>query len=64
MYSRDAQVELFPEWKSKNEEYLKELQIFLDIADNIKNEGLKNDIISQMLKCDRIITKIAQEKIK
>lgn len=55
--------EQFPEWKSKSKEYLRELQIFLDKADNIENEDLKNEIIYQMLKCDKILTKIAQQKI-
>ena len=51
-------------WKNKNESYLKELQSFLDKAENIKNENLKKDIIFQMLKCDEILTKIAEEKFK
>lgn len=54
----------FPDWKMKNKEYLTELQRFLDKVDNIKDEELKNDIIKQMLKCDKILTKIAQEKIE
>lgn len=54
----------FPDWKMKNKEYLTELQCFLDRADNIKDEELKNDIIKQMLKCDKILTKIAEEKIE
>lgn len=54
----------FPDWKVKNKEYLKELQIFLDKVDNIENEELKKDIIYQMLKCDKVLTKIAQEKIE
>ena len=57
-------VENFPDWKIKNKEYLTELQLFIDKADNIKNEELKNDIIKQMLKCDKILTKIAEEKIE
>ena len=55
-------VENFPDWKIKNKEYLTELQLFIDKADNIENEELKNDIIKQMLKCDKILTKIAEEK--
>ena len=51
-------------WKNKNESYLKELQSFLDKAENIKDEALKKDIIFQMLKCDEILTKIAEEKFK
>ncbi len=59
----DKNDKKFPEWKVKNKEYLREIQIFLDKADNIENEKLRNDIIYQMLKCDKTITKIAQEKI-
>lgn len=50
------------EWKEKNKEYLKELQSFLDKADNIVDERLKQKVIGQMLKCDDILTKIAEEE--
>ena len=53
----------FREWKAKNENYLRELQKFLDIADNVSDEKLKLDIIYQMLKCDEILTKIAEERL-
>ena len=64
MFNKGKQIQQFPEWKRENKEYLKELQIFLDKADNIENEELKNDIICQMLKCDKVLTKIALEKIE
>lgn len=47
-------------WKERNKEYLKELQRFFDIVDNVENEELKFDIIYKMLKCDEILTKIAE----
>ena len=53
--------------KWKNEQYLFELQKFLDLADNIKDEQLRKAIISQMLKCDKYgisvkcLTNIAEE---
>ena len=50
------------EWKEKNKEYLMHVQSFLDKVDNIENEGLKKDIITQMLKCDSILTKLAEEE--
>ena len=50
------------EWKEKNKEYLMHVQSFLDRVDNIENEGLKRDIITQMLKCDSILTKLAEEE--
>lgn len=61
---KGKEINNFPDWKMKNKEYLLELQRFLDKADNIENEELKNDIISQMLKCDKVLTKIAQEIIE
>lgn len=61
---KSKEINNFPDWKMKNKEYLLELQRFLDKADNIENEELKNDIISQMLKCDKVLTKIAQEIIE
>ena len=51
-------------WKTNNKQYLFELQKFLDLADNIKDEKLRKNIISQMLKCDRYLTKIAEEELK
>lgn len=51
-------------WKNKKEEYLFELQKFLDLADNIKDKDLRMLIISQMLKCDRCITNIAEEMFR
>ena len=50
------------EWKEKNKEYLMHVQSFLDKVDNIENEGLKRDIITQMQKCDSILTKLAEEE--
>lgn len=52
------------EWKEKNEEYVKALEKFLDVADNIKDESLKMDVIYKMLKCDEILTKLAEEIFK
>ena len=43
-------------WKNTNKQYLKELQRFFDIAENIKDKELKGQIIRQMLKCDEILT--------
>lgn len=63
MADKEKDIEQFPKWKLESKEYLRELEKFLDMADNIESTDLKNDIISQMLKCDKILTKIAQEKI-
>lgn len=51
-------------WKNKNQKYLFELQKFLDITDNVKEEGLRKLIIYQMLKCDKCLTKIAESMLK
>ena len=51
-------------WKEKNKNYLKELQNFFDKADNIEDQNLRQNIISQMLKCDNILTQIAESRFK
>ncbi len=56
IYSRD--------WKEKNDEYLQALQKFFDITDNIEDENLKMDVLYKMLKCDEILTKLAEKAFK
>lgn len=51
-------------WKNNNQQYLFELQKFLDLADNIEDENLRELIIYQMLKCDKCLTNIAEEKFR
>lgn len=51
-------------WKSSGKKYLKELQAFLDKAENIENEELRKEIIFQMLKCDNELTMLAEEEFK
>ena len=51
-------------WKNRNSQYLFELQKFLDLADNINDENLRKLIISQMLKCDKCVTNIAEKMFK
>lgn len=48
-------------WKNNNAEYLFELQKFLDLTDNIKEKELRENIIYQMLKCDKCVTNIAEK---
>lgn len=57
-------IEESKEWKEKNKEYLKELQNFFDKADNILDIDLKRKIVGQMLKCDEVLTKIAENRFK
>lgn len=51
-------------WKEKNKRYLVQLQKFLDATDSIEREEIKQNIISQMLRCDEILTEIAEREIK
>lgn len=51
-------------WKEENKQYLDELQRFFDRADNIKDIDLKQSIINQMMICDEILTKIAENKFE
>lgn len=51
-------------WKEKNKKYLKELQSFFDKADNIADEELRNKIIGQMLRCDEVLTEIAESRFE
>ena len=51
-------------WKNKNEKYLFEIQKFFDLAENIDDEILRKQLIWQMLRCDKILTKIAEEVIE
>lgn len=50
-------------WKYEDKNYMKEVTKFMDLAEQIKDEGLKNAIVSQMLRCDMELTKCAEEKI-
>ena len=52
------------DWKEKNKIYLKELQNFFDKAYNIEDNNLRKKIIGQMLKCDDILTKIAESRFE
>ena len=48
-------------WKNKDEQYLFELQKFLDLVDNIEDIEFRKLIISQMLKCEKSVTNVAEE---
>ena len=48
--------------KEESKLYLKELQTFLDQAENIQDEILKRNIIYQMLRCDNVLTKLAENR--
>lgn len=52
------------DWKEKNQKYLNQLQKFLDAADSIKDEKLRKHIIGQMLKCDLVLTELAEKEIQ
>lgn len=48
-------------WKEKDEKYLNELQKFFDKVEKIKDEDLRDNILNQMLLCDRALTEVAEE---
>ena len=48
------------DWKEKDKEYLRFIQKFLDLSDNIENEELKEVLIRAMLMCDERLTQLAE----
>lgn len=63
-YRNNINMETKKDWKKESKLYLIELQKFLDKADNIESEELKKDIIIQMLRCDKELTKLAESKFE
>lgn len=45
-------------WRKESVEYIRNIEKFLDIVDNIENEDLKKRIIYQHFNCERIIKNI------
>ena len=62
--NKNNKIETNLAWKEKNEDYLSQLQKFLDATDSIEREDLKNNVIIQMLKCDSILTQAAEKEIQ
>ncbi len=58
--NKDMKIIEDKNWKANGQKYLKELQTFLDKAENIENEELRKEIIFQMLKCDNELTLLAE----
>ena len=48
------------DWKEKDKEYLRFIQKFLDLSDNIENKELKDEVIRAMLMCDERLTLLAE----
>ena len=48
-------------WKEENEKYLKELQRFFDKVEKINDADLRDNILNQMLQCDKALTEVAEE---
>lgn len=44
--------------KKKGKRYLKELQKFFDMIENIENEELRFDIVNQMYKCEEKLVEL------
>ena len=55
-------INTYKGWKESNKIYLREIQNFLDKADNIQDNELKQKIIGQMLRCDNILTQMAENR--
>lgn len=51
------------DWKTNDKNYIRELQKMFDIIENVTDEELRNRIIIQYLKCDKIITELAEKLI-
>lgn len=51
-------------WKEENEKYLKELQRFFDKVEKIDDVELRDNILNQMLQCDKVLTEVAEETFK
>ncbi len=49
-------------WKTANKKYLFELQKFLDLIDNVKEENLRKELIYQLNRFDKVITEIAEQQ--
>jgi len=50
-------------WKKTNKRYLFELQKFLDLLDNIKDDKLKMEIVYQFVQYDKTVTELAEDMI-
>ena len=48
------------DWKEKDKEYLRFIQKFFDLSDNIENKELKDEVIRAMLMCDEGLTQLAE----
>ena len=66
-FTKEKTPEVTPknrDWKENSKGYLRQLQKFLDVADNIEREDLRKSVIAEMLKCDMILTELAERQIK
>lgn len=60
---KDDNISMIEDMKKGSKEYLLAIEKFLDIASNIEDEDLKKRLIFAMLKCDTILSKIAEEEL-
>lgn len=59
--NKESEVQVL---KKTNEEYIREMEKFLDTASNIEDEDLQERVIFQMLKCDKILTEMTEKLCK
>ncbi len=51
-------------WKEKNEKYLTYLKKFIDATDSKHDHESQIHIMARMLKCDLVLTEIAESEIQ
>lgn len=51
------------DWKEKNQKYLNQLQKFFDAVDKVENIEIRKGIINEVLRCDMLLTELAQKEI-
>lgn len=58
---REEKISLNEKWKYEDTKYLESLQKFMDKIDQIHDEELQNEVVFQMLECERILTKTSEK---
>ena len=51
-------------WKSESENYLEELEIFLDKIENIEDKNLRREILTTALRIDNELTILSEKLFK
>lgn len=62
--TNNINMEINKNWKKEDIVYLNEMQKFLDKASNIEPKELREEIITQMMRCDLVLTKLAEKEFE